>query len=113
VLSGFLLSRDFLDRDRFNSSFLRAYAIKRLARIYPVYVVAVVLAMTLVDANSSLGVRDWVRHLTLTQIYAGPELPEGLTQMWSLATEAAFYLLLPALMFAWCAYGKASAPWRS
>jgi peptidoglycan/LPS O-acetylase OafA/YrhL len=99
VLSGFLLSRDFLARNRFNRSVLRAYAIKRFARIYPVYVVTVVLAMTLVDGNSSLGLRDWVRHLTLTQIYAGPELPEGLTQMWSLATEAAFYLLLPALMY--------------
>jgi peptidoglycan/LPS O-acetylase OafA/YrhL len=41
--------------------------------------------------------QSWLRYLTLTQIYTpGLERP-GLTQTWSLATEAAFYLALPLL----------------
>ena len=39
----------------------------------------------------------WVRNFTLTQLYHPDLLPQGLTQMWSLATEAAFYVLLPFL----------------
>lgn len=48
----------------------------------------------------------WVglfRNLTLTQIYTdgylGAFLHQGLTQMWSLAVEVAFYLALPALAY--------------
>ncbi|MCY0609752.1 hypothetical protein OVV29_29835, partial [Klebsiella pneumoniae] len=43
------------------------------------------------------------RNLTLTQIYTdgylGAFLHQGLTQMWSLAVEVAFYLALPALAY--------------
>jgi peptidoglycan/LPS O-acetylase OafA/YrhL len=95
VLSGFLLSRDFLRPGA--SPDLRAYALKRFARIYPVYVVAVVMAMTLLDENQGAGAVEWLRQLSLTQIYGGDALPEGLSQMWSLSTEVAFYLMLPPL----------------
>ena len=44
-----------------------------------------------------------VRNLTLTQIYTngylGKYLHQGLTQMWSLAVEAAFYVALPLLAY--------------
>jgi peptidoglycan/LPS O-acetylase OafA/YrhL len=44
-----------------------------------------------------------VRNLTLTQIYCngylGKYLHQGLTQMWSLAVEAAFYVALPLLAY--------------
>ncbi len=44
-----------------------------------------------------------VRNLTLTQIYTdgylGKYLHQGLTQMWSLAVEAAFYVVLPLLAY--------------
>jgi peptidoglycan/LPS O-acetylase OafA/YrhL len=95
VLSGFLLSREFLGPGAHPD--LRAYAVKRLMRIYPVYVVAVVLAMTVIDDNRRAGAAEWLRQLSLTQIYWEPELPAGLTQMWSLSTEVAFYAVLPPL----------------
>src|SRR5258705_6055280 len=47
-----------------------------------------------------------LRNLTLTQIYTGnyfnyfhSYLHQGLTQMWSLAVEAAFYVVLPMLAY--------------
>ncbi|OBF93699.1 acyltransferase, partial [Mycobacterium sp. 852002-51163_SCH5372311] len=44
-----------------------------------------------------------IRNLTLTQIYTdgylGAYLHQGLTQMWSLAVEAAFYVVLPLLAY--------------
>ena len=44
-----------------------------------------------------------LRNLTLTQIYTdgylGKYLHQGLTQMWSLAVEAAFYVALPPLAY--------------
>ena len=43
------------------------------------------------------------RNLTLTQIYCngylGKYLHQGLTQMWSLAVEASFYVVLPLLAY--------------
>jgi peptidoglycan/LPS O-acetylase OafA/YrhL len=39
----------------------------------------------------------YLQHATLTQIYFHGLAADGLTQLWSLATEVAFYLLLPGL----------------
>jgi peptidoglycan/LPS O-acetylase OafA/YrhL len=102
VLSGFLLSRPYFARatvHRGHPSTGRYYW-KRFLRIYPVYAVTVVLALALIDENRGLGAVQWVRSLLLVDIYTSPRLPQGLTQMWSLAVEAMFYLLLPLLMLA-------------
>lgn len=100
VLSGFLLSRPFFlaaSRERPRPSY-RHFLWKRGLRILPLYWVTVVAALLLLPENrgSSLGV--WLSNLTLTQIYTEELLPTGLTQMWSLCTEVAFYVLLPALV---------------
>lgn len=100
VLSGFLLSRHWLSRvlaGRPGPS-VRDYARKRLLRIYPVYAVCAVIALTLVPANDGLGAIDWLVTLTLTGIYVADALPYGLTQTWSLDTELAFYAVLPLIM---------------
>lgn len=97
VLSGFLLSSQFLKQVATGEgvSGVRRYLYKRALRILPLYWVAVVFAMTLLPENAGADITTWLRNLTLTQIYwsAGPS--QGLTQMWSLSTEVAFYLILP------------------
>lgn len=99
VLSGFLLSRPYLRRARFGTSTdaVSAYALKRAGRILPVYVITVVAAFLLLDTNADLGWDRFVLNLTLTDFFVNPQLPFGLTQMWSLSVEVSFYIVLPLI----------------
>ncbi|MDH2416635.1 acyltransferase [Nocardioides sp. CER19] len=106
VLSGFLLSREWLVRaatDR-PAPGARHYLWKRLLRIYPAYVVTVVVAMVLIPENRGASPREWLITLGMAGIYTDDPLPRGLSQTWSLATEVAFYLVLPLLM--WIVVGR-------
>ncbi len=100
VLSGFLLSRPFLSRMASNAVLPHVgfYAWKRVLRIVPVYVLAVVLVLALMPPSRGPFWPRWAENLTMTTIYTSHDLPQGLTQMWSLATEVAFYAALPVLM---------------
>lgn len=97
VLSGFLLSRSlFLAAARGRPApRTAAYLWRRALRILPAYWLTVAAALLLLPANADAGPAAWARHLTLTQIYGVGHLGDGLTHTWSLATEVAFYLLLP------------------
>lgn len=114
VLSGFLLFSPWVraaasgpDSDSVAPS-VRRYAWHRVRRIMPAYVVTV-LAAYLVYHFRTAGPNPghtWLglfRNLTLTQIYTDDYLfsylHQGLTQMWSLAVEAAFYVALPLLAY--------------
>ncbi len=99
VLSGFLLSRPIFLAKALGlpQPSVAHYLWKRALRILPLYWIVVVAALLLEPANRDLPASTWVHQLTLTQLYAPGLLPAGLTQMWSLATEAAFYVLLPLL----------------
>lgn len=99
VISGFLISREWLqpDRDTAGLPSLRAYARRRGWRILPMYWLTVVVAFLALPANHARSWADWVRHLLLVQIYGDHQTVFGLTQTWSLSTEVAFYALLPAL----------------
>ena len=110
VLSGFLLFRPWLKSAATGGPppSVSRYAWHRVRRIMPAYVITVLFAYVLYhyrDAGPNPG-HSWVglvRNLTLTQIYTdgylGKYLHQGLTQMWSLAVEAAFYVVLPLLAY--------------
>ncbi|WP_243060212.1 acyltransferase [Nocardioides sp. SR21] len=106
VLSGFLLSRAWFEQHAHRAPAPRTnvYFWHRLLRIYPMYAVAAVAALVLLPGNDDASLLTWAQTLTLTNIYADTQLPDGLTQMWSLATEVAFYLVLPLLM--WLVLGR-------
>ncbi|MFC6285665.1 acyltransferase family protein [Nocardioides sp. GCM10027113] len=113
VLSGFLLSRPWLARSRAGlpGPAVGRYFWKRFLRIVPAYVVVAVLCLALITSNEDLGPADWAIALTMTDIYVSGPLPYGLTQIWSLATEVAFYVVLPLLMLAVVA-GRRLPAWR-
>lgn len=110
VLSGFLLFRPWV------RSIARAtpapsvsrYAWHRLRRIMPAYIITVLAAYLVYQfrtAGPNAG-HTWMglfRNLTLTQIYTDNYLRryahQGLTQMWSLAVEVAFYVVLPLVIY--------------
>jgi peptidoglycan/LPS O-acetylase OafA/YrhL len=87
---------------------VRRYFWHRVRRIMPAYVVTVLAAYLLYHfrtAGPNPG-HTWeglFRNLTLTQIYTDNYLysflHQGLTQMWSLAVEVAFYIVLPLLAY--------------
>ncbi|BBY81543.1 acyltransferase [Mycolicibacterium pulveris] len=110
VLSGFLLFGGWV---RAAAAGTRApsvtrYARNRVRRIMPAYVVTVLIAYVVYEfreiaPNPGHTWHGLVRNLTLTQIYSGnyvtAYMHQGLTQMWSLAVEVAFYAVLPALAY--------------
>ena len=110
VLSGFLLFAPWVRAaaTRGPAPSLSRYAWHRVRRIMPAYAVTVVAAYLLYHfrmAGPNPG-HTWeglFRNLTLTQIYTDDYmfsfLHQGLTQMWSLAVEVAFYVVLPLLAY--------------
>ncbi|WP_169741815.1 acyltransferase family protein [Nocardioides aequoreus] len=102
ALSGFLLARPWLAAAQEGRPSPRAgrYLWHRFLRIMPLYAVTVVLALSLISANADRDAGDWVVTLLLLDTFVHPSLPDGLTQMWSLAVEVTFYLVLPLLMVA-------------
>ena len=110
VLSGFLLFSPWVRAaaDGRKPPSVRRYARHRVRRIMPAYVITVLAAYLLYHfrtAGPNPG-HTWLglfRNLTLTQIYTDDYLfsylHQGLTQMWSLAVEAAFYVALPLLAY--------------
>ncbi|MEI6699784.1 MAG: acyltransferase [Mycobacteriaceae bacterium] len=110
VLSGFLLFGPWVRAVASGAPApsLRRYARHRVRRIMPAYVVTVLAAYLIYhfrDAGPNPG-HSWnglLRNLTLTQIYTDgymfSHLHQGLTQMWSLAVEVAFYVALPVLAY--------------
>lgn len=108
VLSGFLLFGPWVRAAAAGEAApsVKRYAWHRVRRIMPAYVVTVIAAYLVYHwrtAGPNPG-HTWeglFRNLTLTQIYTDNYLysflHQGLTQMWSLAVEAAFYVALPVL----------------
>ena len=99
LLSGFLLVRPWLAAASGSgpSVSVRVYAVRRVARIIPLYWLVLAVVLIAVPANRSLGAVDVALNALLLQIYPADALPQALTQAWSLATEASFYAFLPLI----------------
>ena len=110
VLSGFLLFAPWVKSAASGTAApsVRRYAWHRVRRIMPAYVVTVLIAYLIyhwrtAGPNPGHTLVGLLRNLTLTQIYTDnylySYLHQGLTQMWSLAVEVAFYVALPFLAY--------------
>ncbi|MBT0567473.1 acyltransferase [Williamsia sp. CHRR-6] len=104
ALSGFLLWRPHAVAARGGpaAASIRRYFRHRVVRIWPAYVVVVVVVLSLLPVARGADLQVWLANLFLVQIYVPYTLTGGLTQMWSLAVEVSFYAVLPfvALGFA-------------
>lgn len=101
VLSSFLLTLPFLnlsDEKFKNGRRWLNYAVRRILRIYPLYVVILVfffaisfLGLTPKNAELYFGINDVFRHLMLI---------EAKGYLWTIQVETKFYLILPFLLIA-------------
>jgi peptidoglycan/LPS O-acetylase OafA/YrhL len=103
LLSGFLLYRPWARAAMTATSgpAVGGYALRRAARILPAYWAMVIFTLLLLPEIQPVRWQAWPVHLGLLHIYVPGFTLEGLTQTWSLATELAFYILLPVI--AWIA----------
>lgn len=103
LLSGFLLYRPWARAAMWDSPgpALGGYALRRAARILPAYWLMVMFTLLLLPDIQPVRWEAWPVHLGMLHIYIPGFTLEGLTQTWSLATEVAFYALLP--LIAWIA----------
>jgi len=99
AISGFLLYRPWVVAwfEETEPPLVLPYLRNRALRILPALWVVVLLASLVVPHDRAVSWVVYLRHATLTQIYAHDPPADGLTQLWSLATEVVFYLLLPLL----------------
>ncbi|MCF8569237.1 acyltransferase [Gordonia sp. HY002] len=99
ALSGFLLWRPYASaaRGQNDPPNVRRYLRHRFVRIWPAYAIVVTAVLLLLPQARDASPTVWIANLTLTQVFVPLTLASGLTQMWSLSVEAAFYLLLPLI----------------
>lgn len=95
VISGYLLYRPFAAALLTGAPHpsARAYARRRLLRIFPAYWVALTGALILL--GGSYDIDQLARFYALVHIYTAETVLAPIIQAWSLGTELSFYLFLP------------------
>lgn len=101
ALSGFLLWRPHAAAARglTEAPAIARYLMSRATRILPAYWMVVCMVLLFLPGAGG-GAQVWLSNLGLVQVFVPLTLTDGLTQMWSLSVEVAFYLLLPLIALA-------------
>jgi len=100
LLSGFLLSRQFLtDTSRLERSHIAQFWWRRALRILPAYLLSIVGTLALFS-NQHSSPWTWASYLLLIQTYDHHYVNHSLSQSWTLVVEIAFYAVLPLVIWA-------------
>jgi peptidoglycan/LPS O-acetylase OafA/YrhL len=98
VLSGFLITRLYFDPLRDGAVSVRTFLVKRIARIWPLFLVLATLQhLTLWRTGRLPWSADWLVTLSMSQGWFAELLYGGLPPAWSLTIEETFYVLAPPL----------------
>ena len=100
AISGFVLARRYRAQ-RWTPAALGRYAVARFARIYPVYLLSLVILLPIItdtlrsdDVSVTQGAGLLLNHLLLLQAWHWPAVDWN-TPAWSLSAEVFFYALAP------------------
>ena len=95
VLSGFVLARTYSETE-WNGKNLLRYGVGRVARVYPVYALSMLVVTPFILADHTPGKAPLVAaHGLLVQGWLGPIPVNWNTPAWSLSCEMFFYLAFP------------------
>jgi len=97
VLSGFLITRLYYDRFAAGSVTLREYFVKRIARIWPLFMAFAFLQHVAMAFFGERPAASWLVTLSMTQGFFWDLRYRGLPTAWSLTIEESFYALAPLL----------------
>lgn len=97
VLSGFLITRLYYDRFAAGSVTLREYFVKRIARIWPLFLAFAFLQHVAMAFFGERPAASWLVTLSMTQGFFWDLRYRGLPTAWSLTIEESFYALAPLL----------------
>ena len=76
---------------------LRSYARRRIARIFPAYLLTLVVVALVYPPSRPRDGESWLRALTLTNFLQPDGLRPGMEHVWSMGTEFSWYFALPVL----------------
>ncbi len=99
VLSGFLLYRPWA-RWALGTAVrpsVRTFAFRRVARIFPAYLVVLFLVTLVHPPARPDGIAHWLRTVSLTWIYHRGDWRASMQHTWSLGTELSWYVVLPII----------------
>jgi peptidoglycan/LPS O-acetylase OafA/YrhL len=101
VLSGFLIAYNYFEEAKPKFIFLKAYFIKRFARIYPVYFILTSVYFIYFFIKKPLPDAGFVYFLNISFLKGFSEkyMLTGLFQGWSLTVEECFYFLAPFIFW--------------
>lgn len=102
VLSGFLLiqpwSRWIVGVS--DKPSVSTFARRRVWRIFPAYLVVLVVTALVLPGSRPLEADGWFRALTLTNTFSSDGLRHGMEHTWSLGTELSWYVAVPLIAVA-------------
>jgi peptidoglycan/LPS O-acetylase OafA/YrhL len=107
VLSGFVLMVSHYRKD---NETLRDYYVTRIARIIPIYMLALLLSVCLYYGSNNNNVTALLLNFTFLQSWFPPYPLSLNTPAWSLSVEAFFYLTFPFIL---SAIKKSNISWQS
>jgi peptidoglycan/LPS O-acetylase OafA/YrhL len=112
VLSAFLLGLPYAQAALAGTEPVsaRAFLSRRVVRIVPLYLVAILLVWSARNRTLPGDWRDLLEHLTFTQVFDDKRIFYTIGPAWSLAVEVHFYLLLALLGPAACAWCRRVRP---
>ena len=95
MLSGFVLTRSYA-ATRWTRSATQRYALGRVARVYPVYLLSLIVVVPFILADQTPGKPGYLAaHLLLVQSWLGAIPINWNTPAWSLSCEMFFYAIFP------------------
>lgn len=110
IISGFLITKNLLAYPVLNSKTLKEYAVKRIARIYPTYIILLIVFFSILifvtqpvnQQKFSFYFENWLYFIfqfqNILMIQTGVIRENHLGHLWSLAVECQFYILAPLII---------------